>query len=115
MTATQSVIKFNQDRNLLVFDGDSELEMLIEELNELFRANLQNNNYETIDALNDIRVLAEGALFKLGQDPELSLQETCKEILSRQGSIGPNGKWLKDLNQDPSTLYKADYTKSTLN
>jgi len=112
VTPTESIIKFNSDRNLTSFDGASELAMIQEEFNELADAIAADDSYEIIDALNDLRVLTVGALWKLGQDPDLSLAQTCKEILSRQGSIGPNGKWLKDLDQDPSTLYKADYSLS---
>lgn len=115
MTATKQVIKFNQDRNLTTFNGTVLYSMLEEELNELLIAIHSNDQHETIDALNDLRVLAEGGLWQLGQDPELSLQQTCKEILSRQGSLNPTtGKWTKDPNQAPSTLYKADYTLSEL-
>lgn len=112
MTATQSIIKFNRDRNLTTFNGPSEVRMLTEELEELVSALSSNDTHEIIDALNDLRVIATGALWKIGQDPELSLKQTCKEILSRKGSIGPDGKWLKNIDQDPSTLYTADYTLS---
>lgn len=112
MTSTEQIIKFNADRHLVDFSGETEVRLLVEELEELKEAIAQGNLYDTIDALNDLRVVATGALWKLGQDPELSLQETCKEILSREGAIGDDGKWYKDKNQDPDTLYKADYNLS---
>ena len=112
-TATDLIIKFNTDRRLTYFNPESELAMLNEEVLELTKAIQDKDEYEIIDALNDIRVLVTGALWKLGQDPEASTLETCKEILSRKGDFNPTtGKWEKDKNQDKSTLYKADYTKS---
>lgn len=57
-------------------------------------------------------------LFSLGYDPYKSMIETIKEISSRKQdpkqaaeweSGKKEGKWMKDKNQDPSTLYKADY------
>ena len=107
MTPTQSIIKFNTDRGLLTFNGPNEHAMLEEELGELLHAIRTNDQYEIVDALNDIRVIATGALWKLGQDPDLSLMETCREILSRTGAIGPEGKFIKDSIQ--SNLYVADY------
>jgi hypothetical protein len=38
------------------------------------------------------------------------MAETLLEINSRKGSVDPlTGKWQKDKDQDPSTLYKANY------
>ena len=112
-TATDLIIKFNTDRRLAHFNPESELAMLNEEVQELTKAVQENNEYEIIDALNDIRVLVTGALWKLGQDPEASTLETCKEILSRKGDFNSTtGKWEKDKNQDKSTLYRANYFNS---
>ena len=112
MTSTQQIIKFNIERNLTDFNPESEYRMLLEELEEFHDALALNDLGGMIDALNDLRVIATGAVWKAEQDPELSLKQTCKEILSRQGSIGPDGKWLKDRSQDPSTLYTANYALS---
>ena len=110
---TDLIVKFNTDRRLAHFNPESELAMIKEEVQELSEAIQDNDEYGTIDALNDIRVLVTGALWKLGQDPEASTLETCKEILSRKGDFNlTTGKWEKDRDQDKSTLYKADYTKS---
>ena len=112
MTATQQIIKFNMDRNLTTFNPEAEYRMLLEELEEFHDAIANNDLDGMIDAMNDLRVIATGGIWKAGQDPELSLKQTCKEVLSRQGSIGPDGKWLKDRSQDPSTLYTANYALS---
>lgn len=59
----------------------------------------------------------------LNYNVDLAMEETIKEISSRrqdpeqahQWSInGPSGKWQKDKQQDPATLYTADYTKCRL-
>lgn len=113
MTPTQSIIKFNRDRNLTTFDPQAELRMLKSELKEFEDAIKANDSHEIIDALNDLRVLCTGALWKYGQEPDLSLKQTCKEILSRKGALNPiTGKFEKDINQDPDTLYTANYNLS---
>jgi len=72
---------------------------------------------DRIDALSDIRVFCIDATMKLGYEPKCTLNETAKEINSRkqdpeQAKNWKDGdKWQKDRNQDPSTLYKADYDK----
>jgi hypothetical protein len=111
MTPTQSIIKFNSERNLTEFDGPAEYNMLLEELDKEFYAAIQSGDeYEQVDALCDIIVLATGALWKLGYEPDLALKQTCKEIHSRQGAFDKvTGKWKKDPNQNPVTLYKANY------
>ena len=63
-----------------------------------------------IDALLDKKVFGVGDIMKLGYDVEKCEQECLKEISSRQGAWSDEkGKWIKDPNQDPSTLYVADY------
>ena len=113
MTPTQSIIAFNKERNLTEFVGEAELRMLEEELQELKDAIAANDTDGIIDALNDLRILSTGGSWKMGQDPDLSLKQACKEIMSRKGTLDEStGKWMKDPNQDPSTLYKADYSLS---
>ena len=55
-----------------------------------------------------------------GHDAIECLKETIKEISSRKQDPkqkrdwefnGVSGKWQKDINQDPKTLYKANYSK----
>ena len=117
MTINNRIEAFNRQRGLLdEFNRNVELAMLEEELREFKDA---PNRHELIDVLDDIIVVATGALFKLGIDPDLSMLETLTEIESRrQNPIqadnwlrnGSNGeKWLKDKNQCPETLYQADY------
>lgn len=58
-----------------------------------------------------------------GYDFEKCMLETIKEISSRRQDPkqfadwvenGASGKWLKNQNQDPDTLYKADYESCKL-
>lgn len=86
--------------------------MLSKEQIEFVEATVKHNEYEQVDALADIIVFATGALHKMGYDPEAVLSETLKEINSREGSVNEStGKWEKNPDQDPFTLYKAVYTK----
>jgi len=96
---------FNAERNLLRrYNKDTEIRMLEEELQEYKDA---NNDFDEIDALCDIIVVAVGSMLKKGYSPTRAMEETCKEILSRKGNIGKDGKWYKD----KSVIgYKADYS-----
>ena len=106
-TALDGVVAWNVERNLNTFDLTAETAMLLEELQEFLLAKTVDDR---VDAAADIIVLAAGIIHKLGYSPEASLTETVKEISSRKGSIDPTtGKWQKDRNQDPATLYKANY------
>ena len=111
MTPTQSIIKFNKDRGLTEYRPDAEYNMIFSELDtEFLKAVRDNDEYGQVDALCDLIVIAKGALWKMGYEPDLALKQTCKEILSRQGSFNEaTGKWEKDINQNPDTLYKANY------
>jgi NTP pyrophosphatase (non-canonical NTP hydrolase) len=110
MNPLQGIVRFNVDRKLESFNPAAEHAMLSEELQEFFKAYDNDDDYEMLDALCDIIVVATGAIYKMGYHPELALKQTVKEITSRKGSFNEElGKWQKDINQDPSTLYKADY------
>lgn len=110
MCPLKEIVKWNQERQLLTFDAMAQYAMLEEELHEFFTAYSNDDETEMVDALCDLIVVATGALYKLGYNPKEALRETVKEISSRKGSVDPaRGKWVKDPNQDPSTLYKADY------
>lgn len=72
-----------------------------------------------VDAINDISVFSINETEMMGYNFDLTLSETIKEIDSRcqnpnQKMLweqwGYDGKkWMKDINQDPSTLYVASY------
>lgn len=106
----ENIVDWNIKRNLLTFDPDNEQRLINEEVEELKKALAENNEHETVDAYCDLIVVAVGALYKLGYNPERALRQTYYEISSRLGSINKStGKWQKDPNQSPSTLYKANY------
>lgn len=110
MDPIKGIVQFNVERGLTAFDPVVEYNLLFEELAEFEAAGTENDEYEMVDALCDIIVVAAGAIYKLGYRPKEALSETVKEILSRKGAINPlTGKWEKDRNQDKTTLYKADY------
>jgi hypothetical protein len=79
----------------------------------------QREHFIFTNTLTNIRerVISLGFYF------EKCMLETIKEISSRRqdpkqfaewAENGANGKWIKDKNQDPSTLYKADYESCKL-
>ena len=71
-----------------------------------------------------MRVLAiDPSLSSLGYCFRRAMKECLAEINSREQDLvqakewaenGASGKWLKNLSQDPTTLYKADYSKALL-
>jgi len=107
MTAFERIELFNAQRGLLDnYNKENEIEMLREELVEYIDA---EDIFEEVDALCDIIVVATGSLLKLGYDPTIAMEQTCKEILSRKGSIDANGKFQKDRTTE---WYKADYSRA---
>lgn len=120
-----SILRLNQERYGTDFDFDKAVEKLEEELQEFKDAYYQNDITGMIDALNDLKVIASGEETKLGYNPELCLKQTVKEISSREqcpeqaarwkaGLKEPGEKWNKNRNQDPATLYKADFSTCKL-
>lgn len=109
-TPMQGIVEFNIERGLKTFSPEAEVNMLTEELVEFVDACVESDTHEQVNALCDIIVLATGAMHKLGYDPEKALSETVSEIQSRQGTMDENtGKWEKDKDQDPKTLYVPNY------
>jgi predicted HAD superfamily Cof-like phosphohydrolase len=107
----RSIVEWNQSRNLLTYDPTTEDRLLAEEMQELSEARAAADIHGIIDAYADMIVVITGSIYKLGYDPNKVLAETLLEISSRKGTIDPTtGKWQKDTNQDPTTLYKADYS-----
>ncbi len=110
MCPLDEIVKWNVERRLDTFYAPFEHSMLTEELQEFLMAYSEQDEHEMVDALCDIIVVAAGSLYKLGYNPRKALSETTKEINSRVGSYDEDvGKWKKDPNQDPDTLYKANY------
>ena len=107
MRAFDKIELFNAERNLLsTYNKANEINMLEEELDEYIAA---DTTFKEVDALCDVVVVAIGSLLKLGFDPTIAMEETCREILSRKGNIDKNGKFQKDKN---GVSYKADYSRA---
>jgi predicted HAD superfamily Cof-like phosphohydrolase len=107
----RSIVEWNQSRNLHNYDSTTEDNLLAEEMQELSEARAANDIHGVINAYTDMIIVITGSIHKLGYDPNKVLTETLLEISSRKGTINPTtGKWQKDTNQDPTTLYKADYS-----
>lgn len=74
-----------------------------------------------LDSICDVQVFSINEVELMGYDNDKCMDETVKEISSRKQDpiqqelwfkSGYDGtKWMKDINQDPSTLYKADYNR----
>jgi hypothetical protein len=110
MNAIDGITRLNVDRGLTTFNASVEYDMIFTELQELLTGAAEEKENDMVDSLCSIMVAATGALDKLGYKPEIALLELVKEISSCKGSIDPiSGKWHKDMNQYPPTLYVADY------
>lgn len=92
-------------------------------LDKYFDDGININKKDIIDAIQDIQVFCINETELMGYDNIKCNAEVFKEINSRiQDPIqkedwvknGAVGKWQKDKNQDPKTLYKADYSKCKL-
>ena len=64
---------------------------------------------EKIDALCDTNVFSNGFIYRYGYNPNIAMDECLKEIESRTGSIGEDGKWIKS-----DATYTADYSEAKL-
>ena len=119
------IMKLNQERYGTTFDFEKALAKLEEELQEFREAFEAGDLHGMVDAMADLIVIAAGETVKLGYNPELCLKQTVKEISSREqdpkqaaawvnGQRLPGEKWLKNSQQDPSTLYAAEYSTCKL-
>lgn len=110
MTISDRIVAWNKDRCIpQKFDHLKEAAMLAEELTELLQANTPE---QAVDSLCDMRVLIEGAMWKLGYDIDLAMNETLDEIEDRGGYFDvDSGKWRKVIKDD---AYKADYSRAEM-
>lgn len=88
------------------------IDMLLEEVEELRLALLNNDEHEIIDACDDLIVLSSNHIAQSGYNLDLTMKETLKEINSRTGSINETtGKWEKFKTQEAKAKwYKANYS-----
>ena len=91
------------------------VEMIEEELQEYKDATTVE---ERIDAIADIMVFATNECELEGYDLDLVMKQVVKHISARTQdpqqvtdwlNNGPSGKWMKNPNQDPATLYEPNY------
>jgi hypothetical protein len=102
-----------------------------ENLLELGRCFEGRSIYHIIDCIssishsdNDFTIeFCSSMIVEEGYNPDLCMREVIKEVSSRKQDpaqaanwkhYGVSGKWEKDRKQDPSTLYKADFSKCKL-
>ena len=100
----------------------STLEKLTDKLEQLKEAILITDNQTVItNLLHDISLIAAEGLLELKYQPILVLKQVVKTISSRlqdpiqaqawaSDNRQPGEKWKKMANQDPSTLYEADFS-----
>ena len=67
---------------------------------------------QKVDALRDIDIFVDGFTHRLGYDIEKSADQALLHIESRTGSIGADGKWAKDVNQE--SVYLPRYSECKL-
>jgi predicted HAD superfamily Cof-like phosphohydrolase len=140
---TLGIRKWHKDRNLTTFNKYNESLLILEEVFELLfgiesieasalavttignilkqrdltKETLPEQSMEkTIDAFSDILYLVNGALLKLGIDPDLALTEVVAQNETRAGQIGANGKFIKHTTKEyTDKWYKPDFDKCKLN
>ena len=115
MTHFSKINDWANERGLLNIEWDksAHASFLAEELSEFLRAKEGNGE---IDALCDIIVFATNAIRIRGYDPNVSMDETLKEINSRTGAFNPDtGKWEKFKTEEAKALwYSADYEQAKI-
>jgi hypothetical protein len=118
MKWTDSLKVWRRDRNIIAPQGVY-VASITEELEEYSDAVNASDEHGMVDAIADIIVLSANEIALMGYDIDLVMKQVVKHISARQQDPlqaiswrmeGPDGKWKKDPNQDPSTLYEPDYT-----
>ena len=139
---TENLRQWRADRNITKADYLTFVENILEELMECihskdmipkFKKQIMNEyfnkdivtviNSEVVDILQDIQVFCVNETELMGFDNIKCNKEVFSEINSREqdpiqaeewAKNGASLKWLKNQNQSPDTLYKADYTKALI-
>ena len=107
---------WRDERNITEPIGHPEFQSAIEsEVDEYTVAVHQKDEYEKIDAIGDIITLCLNELALEGYSAAAIMNQIVTEISSReqdpeQASRDWSGeKWKKNKDQDPDSLYKADF------
>lgn len=96
-------------------------EKLSDKLEQFKLAVEANDIPRMIVILDDIILISAESLLEITYQPTLTLKQVVKAISSREqdpiqaqawatGNRQPGEKWKKNSNQDPETLYKADFS-----
>lgn len=96
-------------------------EKLSDKLEQFKLAVEANDTPRMIVILDDIILISAESLLEINYQPTLTLKQVVKAISSREqdpiqaqawatGNRQPGEKWKKNSNQDPETLYKADFS-----
>ena len=100
-------------------DWDEQVDAICDQV--VLTSNHLNFNPDRVDLQERLSDLLKSDLPNLGVVPDLAMKQTLKEISSREqdpaqatrwqidGGNITGEKWQKDRNQDPATLYKANY------
>lgn len=90
------VLEWASDRNLLHYENRfKQFGKLLEEVNELYNAMVDNNQSEIIDSLGDVNVVLIILAEQLGFDLDTCLECAYNEIKNRKGQT-LNGTFIKN-------------------
>lgn len=137
MSFVEDLRKWRSDRNITSCDTRVYVANIVEELLEIYFTNKRVirflqwlvmlifvfrkpiSEFNTIDAISDVKVFSVNEVELMGYDVYRTMDETVKEISSREQDLdqkieweknGAVGKWKKNSQQDRDTLYTADYS-----
>lgn len=92
----EQVLNWASDRDLIHYENRfKQFGKLLEEVNELYNAMVDNNQSEIIDSLGDVNVVLIILAEQLGFDLDTCLECAYNEIKNRKG-VTKNGTFLKD-------------------
>lgn len=92
----EKILDWADDKNLLHYENRfKQFGKLLEEVNELYNAMVDNNQEEIIDSLGDIKVVITILAEQLGFDIDECEEIAYQEIKNRTGKT-INGTFIKD-------------------
>jgi NTP pyrophosphatase (non-canonical NTP hydrolase) len=92
----KEILKWGNNKNLLHYENRfKQFGKLLEEVNELYNAMVDNNQEEIIDSLGDIKVVITILAEQLGFDIDECEEIAYQEIKNRTGKT-INGTFIKD-------------------
>ena len=92
----ENILEWGKNKNLLHYENRfKQFGKLLEEVNELYNAMVDNNQEEIIDSLGDIRVVITILAEQLGFDIDECEEIAYQEIKNRTGKT-INGTFIKD-------------------